>query len=142
MSNLGVALEEVKEESEAGERPVAELKRRLALRWGLIVAAVTVLAAGGASAWRFGWLASGRAVSGSMQASQLTFSPGLSMGASLSQDGASMAFSSNRSGRFEVYMRSTSPRGSERQITSDGQQNIEPSWSPDGQTIAYHSVAR
>ena len=64
------------------------------------------------------------------------------MGASLSPDGASMAFSSNRSGRFEVYVRSADPRGSERQVTSDGQQNIEPSWSPDGKTIAYHSVAR
>jgi len=64
------------------------------------------------------------------------------MGASLSPDGASIAFSSNRSGRFEVYVRPSVPRGSERQITSDGQQNIEPSWSPDGKTIAYHSVAR
>jgi len=142
MSDLGVALEEVREESEAGHRVEAEPKRRTGLRWGLIAAAVTVLAAGGVVAWRFGWPASDRTVSGSLQASQLTFSPGLSMGASLSHDGALMAFSSNRSGRFEVYVRPTSPRGSERQITSDGQQNIEPSWSPDGKTIAYHSVAR
>ncbi|SPF46000.1 Serine/threonine protein kinase [Candidatus Sulfopaludibacter sp. SbA4] len=141
MSDLAVALEEVKEESEAGQRTVAEPKRRPARRWALMAAAVLILAAG-AAAWRFGWLASGRVAPGAVQATQLTISPGLSTGASLSPDGASMAFSSNRSGRFEVYVRSSGPRGSERQITSDGQQNIEPSWSPDGQTIAYHSVAR
>jgi len=140
MSDLAVALEEVKEESEAGQRTVAEPKRRPARRWALMAAAVLILAAG-AAAWRFGWLASGRVAPGAVQATQLTISPGLSTGASLSPDGASMAFSSNRSGRFEVYVRSSGPRGSERQITSDGQQNIEPSWSPDGQTIAYHSVA-
>jgi serine/threonine protein kinase/sugar lactone lactonase YvrE len=142
MSDLGVALQEVKEESEAGKPAVAESKRRSGWRWGLIAAAVTLLAAGGAAAWHFGWLVSDRAVSGSAQATQLTLAPGLSMGASLSHDGALMAFSSNRSGRFEVYVRSTGPHGSERQITSDGQQNIEPSWSPDGKSIAYHSVAR
>jgi eukaryotic-like serine/threonine-protein kinase len=142
MADLSVALEELREESEAGQRVEAAPKRRSGRRWALIAAAVCVLAAGGAAAWRFGWPASNHAVSGSLQATQLTFSPGLSMGASLSHDGVSLAFSSNRSGRFEVYVRSTSPRGSERQITSDGQQNIEPSWSPDGKTIAYHSVAR
>jgi len=142
MADLGVALEEVREESETGQRVEVEPKRRPGRRWGLIAAAVVVLAAGGAAAWRFRWPASDHAVPGSLQASQLTFSPGLSMGASLSYDGTSMAFSSNRSGRFEVYLRPTGPRGSERRITSDGQQNIEPSWSPDGKTIAYHSVAR
>ncbi|MGO9257668.1 MAG: protein kinase domain-containing protein [Bryobacteraceae bacterium] len=141
MSDLGVALEEVKEESEAGQRAVVEPKGRLGRRWGLIAAAAVILA-GGVAVWRFGWLASGRVPSGSPQSTQLTTSPGLSMGASLSPDGSSMAFSSNRSGRFEVYTRSANTRGGERQITADGRQNIEPSWSPDGKTIAYHSVAR
>jgi serine/threonine protein kinase/sugar lactone lactonase YvrE len=142
MSDLAVALEEVKEESESGKRAAAQPKRRTGLRGLIAVAAVVVILAGGGAAWRFGWLASGRAVSGSVQASQITTAPGLSMGASLSPEGAWMAFSSNRSGRFEVYVRPAGPRGSERQVTSDGQQNIEPSWSPDGKTIAYHSVAR
>ena len=142
MADLAVALEEVKEESESGKRSVAEPKPRSGRRWVWTVAVVALLAAGGAAAWRFGWLAPGRAVSGSLQPTQLTTSPGLSMGASFSPDGGSVAFSSNRSGRFEVYIRSANPRGSERQITSDGEQNIEPNWAPDGKTIAYHSVAR
>src|SRR6185436_6060835 len=29
-----------------------------------------------------------------------------------------------------------------RQITSDGKQNVEPAWSPDGKSIAYRSVAQ
>jgi len=142
MSDLGVALEEVKEESEAGKRAVAEPGRRPVRRWRLMAAAAVVILAAGGAAWRFGWLASGRVESGALQPTQLTISPGLSMGASLSSDGSSIAFSSNRSGRFEVYVRSAGPRGSERQVTADGQQNIEPSWSPDGKNIAYHSVAR
>jgi eukaryotic-like serine/threonine-protein kinase len=142
MSDLAVALKELREESESGRRAVAVPKRRRWRRWGLIAAAVIVLAAGGAAVWRIDWPAFGGAAPGSVQASQLTLSPGLSMGASLSPDGASIAFSSNRSGRFEVYVRSAAPGGSERQLTSDGQQNIEPSWAPDGKTIAYHSVGR
>jgi eukaryotic-like serine/threonine-protein kinase len=141
MADLAVALEEVMEESEAGQRAVAvsERPRRRRVLW--IAAAAVAIVAGGAAVWRLR-TAPDRDASVAAQASQITVAPGLSMGASLNPDGSSMAFSSNRSGRFEIYVRSTSPRGSERQVTSDGQQNIEPSWAPDGQNIVYHSVAR
>jgi serine/threonine protein kinase len=142
MSDLRVALEEVKEESGSGPRAVAAAKSRPGRRWAILGAVAAVLAVAGAGAWRFGSLGRGAVDPGALQPTQLTFSPGLSLGTSLSPDGASLAFSSNRSGRFEIYVRPSRPRGSERQVTSDGQQNIEPSWSPDGNTIAYRSVAR
>ena len=73
---------------------------------------------------------------------QLTTSPGIDAGGSFSPDGNSIVFSSDRSGWFEIYTRPVL-RGSGRevQITSNGQQNIEPAWSPDGKWIAFHSAA-
>lgn len=39
-------------------------------------------------------------------------------------------------------MKQLAPGGREIQITSDGQQNFEPAWPPDGRWIAYHSRNR
>jgi Tol biopolymer transport system component len=39
-------------------------------------------------------------------------------------------------------VRQLTPGAREIQITSDGQQNISPAWSPDGQHIAYYSMNR
>ena len=139
MDDLRVELEELRDELQ--QEPQAGKPRKGRLRW-LAIAALALLAAWSVAAWRLGWLDREPAGPGSLQPMQLTTAPGLAMGASLSPDERAMAFSSDRSGRFEVYVRRAGPKGSERQITSDGQQNIEPSWSPDGTVIAYHSVAR
>ncbi len=66
---------------------------------------------------------------------QITNSLGLDRDPSFSLDGKRIAYSSDRSGSFEVYV-------DEAPITCDGQQNVEPSWSPDGQIIVYTSEAR
>src|SRR5438105_4756005 len=91
------------------------------------------------------WLLMGRggavAPSLELQPLQLTTSPAVDLGGSFSPDGNSFAYSSNRSGWFEVFIRPV-PGGVERQVTTDGKQNIEPAWSPDGKSIAYHSVAQ
>ncbi|HYI97477.1 MAG TPA: winged helix-turn-helix domain-containing protein [Bryobacteraceae bacterium] len=73
---------------------------------------------------------------------QFTTSPGLDMGATFSPDGQTLAFSSNRTGRFEIYIRPLRANAREVRITSDGKQNMEPVWSPDGRSIAFYSVAR
>jgi len=70
---------------------------------------------------------------------QITRSPAADLWPSFSPDGSQVAYSSNRSGQFEVYIRSLAPDGAERQVTSDGQENIQPAWSPDGQYLAYVS---
>nr|MDQ3013174.1 hypothetical protein [Acidobacteriota bacterium] len=43
---------------------------------------------------------------------------------------------------FELYAKPLAQGGREIQITSDGNNNWEPAWSPDGKTIAYHSDRR
>lgn len=73
---------------------------------------------------------------------QITASVGLDHYPSLSPDGSYVAYSSDQSGSFEIYLRQLAPGGREIQITSDGQQNFQPAWSPDGQYVAYHSMKR
>lgn len=73
---------------------------------------------------------------------QVTSSSGLDVFPSFSPDGNTIAYSSDATGNFEIYIRPISAQGKELQITSDGQANVEPSYSPDGQWIAYHSRIR
>jgi Tol biopolymer transport system component/DNA-binding winged helix-turn-helix (wHTH) protein len=79
---------------------------------------------------------------GLVKSTQITFSAGLDNFSALSPDGNSIAYSSDHGGRFEIYVKQFTPGGQEIQLTSDGQQNLEPAWSPDGQRVAYHSVER
>jgi Tol biopolymer transport system component len=53
-----------------------------------------------------------------------------------------LAYSSDRSGRFQIYVRQLTPGGDEIQLTSDDGENLQPAWSPDGTRIAYYSHAR
>jgi DNA-binding winged helix-turn-helix (wHTH) protein len=73
---------------------------------------------------------------------QVTTSPGLDMAPSFSPDGTAFAYSSDRTGRFEIYIRQLRGAAGETQITNDGAQNVQPAWSPDGGQIAYHSVVK
>ncbi|HEV8268890.1 MAG TPA: protein kinase [Thermoanaerobaculia bacterium] len=73
---------------------------------------------------------------------QITDSAGLDLFPSFSPDGGAVAYASDRSGAFEIYVRHLASGGGEIQITSDGAQNVEPSWSPDGRTIAFTSIAQ
>src|SRR4051794_421199 len=72
-----------------------------------------------------------RADSPTSHIAQFTADSGLDLHPSFSPDGASIAYSSDRSGRFEIYVQPQTKDGSALQITSDGKQNLEPSWSPD-----------
>jgi len=81
-------------------------------------------------------------VSPVLRTSQITSWSGLDIFPSLSPDGSALAFSSDRGGSFEIYIKQLMSGGGEIQITSDGQQNFQPAWSHDGKFLAYHSNNR
>lgn len=76
------------------------------------------------------------------RASQLTTWSGLDLSPVVSSDGKTFAFSSDRNGTFEIYLRQIVSTARDVQVTNDGNQNFQPAFSPDGDLIAYHSKNR
>jgi Tol biopolymer transport system component/DNA-binding winged helix-turn-helix (wHTH) protein len=130
-------------------RPVRNRSRRTALVTS--VAAIGVVAALGAWVWgssRTPADSTARASSGAVAVTgehgvrwpvQLTTNAGLDLHPALSPHGDAVAFVSDRSGSFEIYVRALDGGASETPLTSDSAQNVQPTWSPDGKFIAYHS---
>ncbi len=77
-----------------------------------------------------------------LKITQITSWPGLDVNPTFSPDGHAMAYSSDHSGSFEIYLKPLAPGGREMQLTADGGQNFDPAWSPDGERIAYYSRKR
>ena len=63
---------------------------------------------------------------------------GLQTGATWSPDGRFVAYSSDRGGKYEIWIQQISG-GDPIQITKGPDQNWQPDWSPDGKYIAYRS---
>jgi Tol biopolymer transport system component/DNA-binding winged helix-turn-helix (wHTH) protein len=121
---------DVQQVSHTGPAPSRRLKR--AALW--VTACVALLAFAGLVFW---WQS---ATSNSVRRkSQVTFSAGLDIYPTFSPDGNSLAYCSDSSGKFEIYVRQLAPGGTELAVTADGGQNVAPAWSPNGQWLAYHS---
>jgi serine/threonine protein kinase/Tol biopolymer transport system component len=71
---------------------------------------------------------------------RLTFDDGLQIGATWSPDGRLVAYSSNRGGKFDIWMQQVNG-GNPIQLTKGAGQNWQPDWAPDGKYIAYRSEA-
>lgn len=116
--------------------PAPGRRRTVAL---LAAGACVVAVAGAAFVWQGRGRKQGVAAEGlQLRPVQLTSSAGLDVFPAFSPDGRTLAYSSDRSGRFEIYRRPLAAGGREIQLTTDGLQNLTPAWSPDGEIIAYH----
>ncbi len=73
------------------------------------------------------------------QVARLTHDPGLTEWPTWSPDGKLLAFASDRSGDFEIYVRRIEG-GQEVNVTNDSDQDYQPAFSPDGQWIAFVST--
>jgi Tol biopolymer transport system component/DNA-binding winged helix-turn-helix (wHTH) protein len=73
---------------------------------------------------------------------QATLSTGLDIYPALSPDGGRIAYSSDRTGSWEIYIKPSDSAANEIALTSDGNNNLHAAWSPDGSAIAFHSVRR
>jgi serine/threonine protein kinase/Tol biopolymer transport system component len=69
---------------------------------------------------------------------RVTFEEGLQTGATWSPDGRFIAYSSDRGGKFDIWVQQISG-GDPIQVTHGPDQNWQPDWSPDGKYIAYRS---
>jgi Tol biopolymer transport system component len=130
-------------EVEAGvaRRGAGSNRRVLLARLGIGVGALTILAA----AFLMG--KAGVGTTGSAMAdlptvadlARLTHDSGLTESPSWSPDGSLLAFSSNRNGNAEIYVRRVEG-GQEINITDDPAEDIQPALSPDGKQVAFVST--
>ena len=106
-------------------------------RWGRVVLIFGVLAL--AAAW-VAWDAGRTNTPVPLVPRQLTTSSGLDIYPAFSPDGSRVAYSSDRTGAWEIYVATIGEVAAERTLTAGGDQNVHAAWSPDGRLIAYHSM--
>jgi tRNA A-37 threonylcarbamoyl transferase component Bud32 len=127
-------------EPERSEEPVRAVGRGSgALSLALAGSVVVLLAAG------LVWLLGGRGRGGRVdglhvaEAVRFTYETGLFESPTWSPAGKLVAFASNRSGNFEIYVRRVDG-GQEVNVTDNPAEDVQPALSPDGRRVAFVST--
>jgi serine/threonine protein kinase len=134
MDDVKVALQELKEEREAGTLGATRKTRRLPRRALFGFGTVALATAAIATVWYvLGWRTPPAMVTG-----PLTSYPGYERHPSFSPDGRQVAFSWNgeKQDNYDIYVVLTSG-GPPLRLTTNSARDTAPTWSPDGRYIAY-----
>jgi Tol biopolymer transport system component len=109
---------------------------------GKLLAAAASLALVVAAAWLFFSLyrSSGAPVPSVQNVVRITHDPGFSEWPTWAPDGRMFAFSSNRSGNFQIYLARVGGNEDVVDVTRDSSDNVQPAFSPDGASIAFVST--
>ncbi|MFY9609689.1 MAG: winged helix-turn-helix domain-containing protein [Blastocatellia bacterium] len=134
------ALTETEPNLPANDKSRAGFRRNALTLFGAVLIAVAAIAA--LISWNNQTRPDPNPTAGVLRNIQVTTWQGLDAYPTLAPDGNSIAYSSDRDGSFETYVRPLTPGAREIQVTNDGQQNFQPSWSPDGKLIAYYAKNR
>jgi eukaryotic-like serine/threonine-protein kinase len=70
---------------------------------------------------------------------RLTFGPGLQTDVTFSPDGRFIAYASDRTGNFDIWVQPVGG-GDPIQVTHSPADDIQPDWSPDGRSIVFRSA--
>jgi Tol biopolymer transport system component len=137
--DLKIDLEQVKEGLAAGGSAIGEEKpgKRSLGRWWWLVAAAACVAISLGVAW---WVQSPPAVLSYWKLTRLTADAGLATSPALSSDGKLLAYSSDggRDSGLDLYIKQAAG-GQPIRLTSDGADNRQPDFSPDGSRIVFQS---
>jgi serine/threonine protein kinase/Tol biopolymer transport system component len=111
-------------------------------RWWLGAAGILIALGAAATAWLNG---RGDSTEPSTSAARtdlvfrrLTFDAGLQTDVTFSPDGRFIAYASDRSGNFDIWVQPVDS-GDPVQITKEPAHDVQPAWSPDGDSIAFRS---
>ena len=144
MSDIRVALQELKEEADSGVQAAgaAPLSRpRRALMAVAVLSLVVVAGAMGVLVWRNRSAAATGPASPPFTAIPLTTYPGREQQPTFSPDGNSVAFTWNgeTEDNWDIWVKLIGS-GSPQRLTSNPAIELSPAWSPDGRSIAFGRV--
>jgi Tol biopolymer transport system component len=134
ITDLKLALEEVKEESESGALAAPAAVQRVR-KGGWAAALVALAALAGTVFW---FLHNNQKPQAPLYAVPLTAYPGAEQHASFSPDGRQVAFSwsGEKQGNVDIYVKLIGS-GRPLRLTTDPAADMAPAWSPDGASIAF-----
>jgi Tol biopolymer transport system component/DNA-binding winged helix-turn-helix (wHTH) protein len=127
------------EAEQTAAQPVARPATRKYWPWAVLAVALTALLFAAIGRWAPRWRSGSGETLDEASLTQVTASTAADITPSLSPDGSQVAYSSDKDGSFEIYVKTLAPGSREVRLTTDENDNFEPAWSPDGRQIAYCS---